>query len=137
MTVESSPIAVVTPIAKRDRDRQIAYGVVLEPRSDGRPDLQGDWYSDEDIEEAAHSFMAQVAKSAGYGDLMHDNTSRIGYPVESFIAPVDFMLGDQPVLKGSWVMGMHYPDEQVWKRILDGTYSAFSVAGSGVRIGGS
>lgn len=126
--------AIVAAIAKRDTKRQIAYGVVLEPRSDVKPDLQGDWHDETDVEKAAHSFMAHVTKGEGYSDLMHDGVTRVGYPVESFIAPVDFMLGDESVVKGSWVVGMHYPDANIWKRIEDGELYAFSVAGSGVRI---
>ena len=125
---------VAVPIAKRDRARQIAYGVVLEPRAPSSPDLQGDWHDEADVEKAAHRFMAHVAKGSGFGDLMHDDSTSAGYPVESFIAPVDFMLGDQPVRKGSWVMGMHYPDPDIWQGIVEGRFEAFSVGGYGRRV---
>ena len=125
---------VAVPIAKRDRARQIAYGVVLEPRDASNPDLQGDWHSAEDVEKAAHRFLAHVANGEGFGDHMHDRQTKAGYPVESFIAPVDFTLGDQLVKRGSWVMGMHYPDPNIWKGIVDGRYSAFSVGGYGRRV---
>lgn len=125
---------VESRIVKADEVRQIAYGVVLEPRGPENPDTQGDWYLAEDVEEAAHHFMAEVSKGTGFGDLMHDETTRAGYPVESFIAPVAFVLGDQPVAKGSWVIGMHYPDPEIWGRVAKGELAAFSVGGSGVRM---
>lgn len=128
---------VETAIAKADSTRQIAYGVVLEPCTADDPDTQGDWYTAEDIEVAAHGFMAEVTKGTGFGDLLHDETTRAGYPVESFIAPVDFPLGDQVVKAGSWVMGMHYPDADLWSRIVKGELSAFSIGGHGTRVEGS
>lgn len=122
-------------IVKADAPRQIAYGVVLEPCGpDDTVDTQGDWYTAEDIELAAHGFMAEVAKGTGFGDLLHDDVSEIGYPVESFIAPVSFELGGQIVKAGSWVIGMHYPDAGIWDLIAKGELAAFSVAGSGKRV---
>lgn len=136
MDPSQGPVDFLVPIAKQDRPRQIAFGVVLEPTTPDSPDLQDDWYSPDDIEKAAHGFLARVAAQKSVfdaGDVMHDEATLAGYPVESFIAPVDFILGDQPVAKGSWVIGMHYPDERIWKGIMDGTYAAFSVGGLGVR----
>ena len=127
----SRPVA----IAKADEERQIAYGVVLEPCGpDTTVDTQGDYYTAEDIELAAHGFMAVVAKGAGGSGFMHIGEELVGYPVESFIAPVDFRLGDDLVKAGSWVMGVHYPDPEIWDGIRKGTYAAFSVQGRGVRI---
>lgn len=123
--------------AKADADRQIAYGVVLEPCTAATTrDTQGDWYSAAEIELAAHDFLAAVAKGEAWSDLMHDEGPAIGYPVESWIAPDDFLLGDQVVKAGSWVMGVHYPDPDIWARVRKGELAAFSVAGSGTRVFG-
>jgi hypothetical protein len=122
-------------IVKADAPRQIAYGVVLEPCGpDTTIDSQGDYYTADDIELAAHGFLEAVAKGEAWGDLMHDDASQIGYPVESFIAPVDFAAGDQVVKAGSWVIGMHYPDPAIWDLVQKGELAAFSVAGSGKRV---
>lgn len=127
-------------IVKSDATRQLAYGVVLEPRTADNPDTQGDWYTAEDIEKAAHGFLERVAKGEAWGDLMHDDVSQIGYPVESYIAPIDFVLGDgakvEVVKAGSWVIGMHYPDPAIWDLVQKGELAAFSVAGSGTRVFG-
>lgn len=122
-------------IAKADEARQIAYSVVLEPCGpDTTLDTQGDWYTPDDIELAAHGFLAKVATGAGGSGLLHLGDELIGYPVESFIAPIDFQLGDDVVKAGSWVIGMHYPDPAIWADIVKGKYAAFSVQGRGVRI---
>jgi hypothetical protein len=132
MTIEFRRTAT---IAKADAARQIAYSVVLEPcTAETTIDTQGDWYTAEDIELAAHGFLAKVAKGQGGSGLMHLGDELVGYPVESFIAPVDFVLGDDVVKAGSWVVGMHYPDPVIWDGIVKGKYAALSVQGRGVRI---
>lgn len=124
-----------TTVAKADAARQIAYSVVLEPcTAETTVDTQGDWYEAGDIELAAHGFLAKVATGEAGSGVMHAGDELVGYPVESFIAPVDFVLGDQIVKAGSWVVGMHYPDPAVWADVVKGKYAALSVQGRGVRI---
>lgn len=136
----SATFSMPARIVKSDGAQQLAYGVVLEPRTADNPDTQGDWYTAEDIEKAAHGFLERVAKGEAWGDLMHDEVSQIGFPVESFIAPVDFVLGDgakvEVVKAGSWVIGMHYPDPAIWDLVQKGELAAFSVGGSGTRVFG-
>lgn len=128
------PVEISVRIAKTETKQQVALGVVLEPRTEDNSDTQGDWYTAEDIELAAYRFLEQVAKGEAWGDLMHDEISVAGYPVESYIARVDFQLGDQLVKTGSWVMGMHYPDPNIWELIEKGELAAFSVGGRGTRL---
>ena len=120
-------------VAKRDAARQIAYSIVLEPRGPENPDAQGDWYTAEDIELAAHGFLEATAKGEATADFMHDNGPAVGYPVESYIAPVAFTLGDQLVPAGAWVAAVHYPDPDIWAEIVSGDLAAFSVGGTGRR----
>lgn len=138
---ERQSFSLPARIVKADGARQIAVGVVLEPCTpETTVDTQGDWYTAEDIELAAHDFMAAVAKGEAWADLMHDEGAVIGFPVESYIAPVDFALGTgdraHVVKAGSWVMSMHYPDPDLWARIAKGELAAFSVGGTGRRIFG-
>ena len=137
MTTATVERAFPARIVKADDEQRIAYGVVLEPRGPANPDSQGDWHTAPDVEHAAHLFMTHVAKGEGFGDLMHDDETRAGYPVESYIAPVDFVLGDQLVTAGSWVVGMHYPEDAHWavvKAAMADGLGAFSVTGIGKRI---
>jgi hypothetical protein len=130
-------------IVKNDGARQIAYGVVLEPRTADNPDTDGDWYTAEDIETAAHGFLEAVAKGEGGADLMHQDEGEgplVGIPVESYIAPIDFTWGEgdhlELVKAGSWVMGVYYPDASIWAGIVKGDLGAFSAWGAGKRIFG-
>lgn len=133
--VEKASFERVGVIAKSDESRQIAYSVVLEPcTAETTIDTEGDYYDAADIELAAHGFLANVSKGAGGSGVMHLGAEIVGYPVESFIAPVDYVLGDQIVKAGSWVVGMHYPDPAIWADVVKGRYAALSVQGRGVRI---
>lgn len=137
MTTATVERAFPVRIVKADDEQRVAVGVVLEPRTPDDPDLEGDWYTAEDVEEAAYGFMRSLAAGEGWGDLDHDEVSRVGVPVESYIAPVDYAIGTggqaQLVKSGSWVMAMHYPDEVVWERVKKGDLAAFSPGGRGVR----
>ena len=126
-------IAKASRVVKADRRRQVAYSVVLEPRTEDDPDTQGDWYDADSILEAAHAFMAKVAKGRGGADVQHDGRS-LGVVVESWIAPADGRLGDQVIKAGAWIAGIHYPDAAVWARVEAGELGAFSVGGTGHRI---
>lgn len=144
MTSTAATFAMPARIVKSDGARQIAYGVVLEPcTAETTRDSQGDWYTADDIEKAAHGFLEAVAKGEGGADLMHlqdGDGPLIGYPVESFVAPIDFVWGDgdrtEIVKAGSWVMGVHYPDAEIWSQIVKGELGAFSVWGKGMRVFG-
>lgn len=137
----AAPRAFPARIAKSDHVQQVAYGVVLEPRTADSPDSQGDWYTAADVEAAAHGFLEAIAKGEGGADLMHAADGEgplVGEVVESYIAPVDFTWGEGDALElvraGSWVMGVHYPDPEIWSRVEKGELGAFSVWGSGTRI---
>ena len=120
---------------RKDSKLQIAWGVVLEPKTAANPDSQGDWYDAAEIEKAAHGFLAKIATGQGGADYMHGE-DLIGVVVESYITTTDGWLGDQWVPEGSWVAGIHYPDPDVWDLVEKGELAAFSVGGSGTRIYG-
>jgi hypothetical protein len=116
--------------------RRIVYGVVLEPEPcEGQGDSQAHTYDTEFVRDACHYYSQfRLINLDHKGAPVDPSRARV---VEIYIAPVDFMLdtprGPQPVKKGSWVMGMHYPDPGLWADIVKGMYRAFSVGGSGIR----
>jgi hypothetical protein len=138
MTTQTIERTFPARIVKVDDEQRIAIGVVLEPRGPDDPDTQGDWHDAGDVEQAAYSFMKAAFAGEGWGDLLHDEVTKAGIPLESYIAPVDFALGTgertQLVKAGSWVMAMHYPDADIWDGVKKGQLGAFSVAGFGKRI---
>jgi len=113
------------PISKLDEEKHIVYGVVLEPESE---DTQGDVISAEEIEKTAHLFMMRARRIG----LSHRRRIE-AFPVESFLAPVNFSFENQPVKKGSWVLGVKIFDEQIWQDVKAGFLGAFSVGGFGTR----
>lgn len=119
-------------MVKADAKLQVAWGVVLEPRTAASPDSQGDWYDVDDIRKAAHGFMANLAAGRAGSSLMHAGES-VGEIVESYIAPCDLQLGDELVTAGSWIAGVHYPDSDIWADVEKGTFGAFSIGGHGTR----
>jgi len=124
---KAAAVDIRVPVWKDDT-RQIVYGVVLVP---DQVDSQGDVISKEEIEKAAHRFLERSRKH----DVQHDENPAAVAPVESFIAPTDFTLGTQRVLKGSWVMAVHVTDPKVWKRVQKGEnpLDGFSIGGTGER----
>lgn len=119
-------IDIRVPIWKDDA-KQIVYGVVLVP---DQVDSQGDVISKGEIEKAAHDFMERSRQH----DVQHSDQVIGAAPVESFIAPVDFEMGGQKVLRGSWVMATHVTDPATWKRVKKGDgIDGYSIGGTGDR----
>lgn len=119
----------IVPIIKSNNEKQIVYGVILAPNE---IDSQDDYMEAEDIEKAAHSYLTH-SRMVG-----SEHSKSIGAtPVESFIAPQDFEVsgqyGDQPVKKGSWVLGVKIKDPEEWEKVKSGEYTGFSVGGVGLR----
>lgn len=116
---------VTVPIWKDDAKR-IVYGVVMQP---GVRDSQGDVVCCEEIEQAAHRFLAESRKH----DVQHAEEQVDVVPVESFIAPMDMPFAGRPVLKGSWVMAVHVPDEEIWQQVVKDELTGFSIGGTAER----
>lgn len=113
------------PIFKMDEERQIVYGVVLEPHT---RDLQGDVLTIDTIEIAAHNYLAT---SRTVGD-SHSGPAAAEV-VESYLAPADYDLGGHRITKGTWVMGVHILDPELWESVKRGDFTGFSIGGSGER----
>lgn len=110
------------PFIKADADKQIVYSVVYSPDT---VDSQGDEASAEEIEKTAHDFLvnSRVMK------VMHKGKQAKVEVIESYIAPEDFELGKQVVSKGTWVVAAHVSDKKIWKAIVAGKLTGFSMAG--------
>lgn len=130
MTIQ--PVEIRVPLQKQDDDAErLVGGVVLEP---GEIDLQEDTVSAAEIKRAAHAFASGLNAGTGV-DLMHEIEFPEGvHVVETYIAPVDFQMGDQQVKAGSWVVWMHIVDDEIWEDVLNGDINAFSMKGTGQRI---
>ena len=115
----------VVDFKKSDAKKQIVFGEVYVP---DRRDTDGNFMTAETIEKMAHDFLAnkrnaEISKG-------HDGISDKGCVVESFIARE----GDPDFIAGSWVVGVHVPDVEIWKSIEDGKLTGFSIEGTGELI---
>ena len=108
--------------AKADDEKQLVYGVVLEPET---VDAQDDIYSEEEIEEAAHAYLLEPNTGLQHKEMINDQAK----VVESYIAPIDM----EGIKKGSWVMVMKIYSDDLWKEIKDGVVTGYSIGGTAVR----
>jgi hypothetical protein len=108
-----------------DVAKRTVEGEVYVPHED---DDQLDWVSTEDVEKAAHDFLAN-----GYTknvDTNHNWVPNGSAVVESYIAK-----SNDPVYKpGTWVMKVRVDDDQTWTDIQKGKITGFSIAGKGTRV---
>ena len=102
--------------------KQEVFGIVYEPQVE---DSQGDFASAEEIEYACHRFLEDYNLIS----YMHQEITKRVKVIENYIAPVDCVIGTQPVKKGSWVLGVHIEDPEIWKQVESGELTGFSMEG--------
>lgn len=124
-------------IAKTDDELRVVWGWSSVTVDKGRPvvDLQGDIIDTADLQKAVWDFMDSDRVSA----VMHGRDAdgqpvRTGRVVDSIVITSDLAkaLGMDPSREG-WLVGVKIEDDAVWKGIKDGTYTMFSIGGSGRR----
>jgi len=54
--------------------------------------------------------------------------------LESFLAPVDFSVGDVRVRKGTWLLAVRVISAELWEQVKEGTLGGFSIGGSARRL---
>lgn len=94
-------------------------------------DLEGDIISPEEIESAAHEYMA-VSQNVG---LMHQRIvrSKDAMLVESYIARGDHKISGHTIKKGTWLGGFRILNEKIRQAIKDGKLTGVSIGGIGLR----
>jgi hypothetical protein len=103
----------------KSEEQQIVYGEVYAPN---RPDAQGEFMRRDHIRKMAHDFIR--SGKMGQIDVMHGNKVVSGsHVVESFVADDT----DTRFLPGSWVVGVHIPDPELWASIKKGDINGFSM----------
>lgn len=115
--------ATTVPFLQKSIPEHKVWSVVLEPNVD---DADGHSVDEVEIEKAAHRFLA-VCKSYESFDVHHKRAPIPVVPVESYIAPTDFQMGDTMVRKGSWVLAFQVHDPEIWKAIEDGELTGVSI----------
>lgn len=106
-----------------DDDERIVVGVVYEPDEE---DTQGDYATAEEIRTAAYSFM----ENGQTYHVMHKGVAvNIGV-LESYLAPVEFAVGEETVKKGTWMLTSRIIDADMWADIKSGKLAGYSMGGT-------
>lgn len=106
-------------------EKRLVTGVVLQPDV---VDAQGDIIDAESIEVAAHDFLSSYNLVTQMG-LQHRHMAPGIRLVESYVAPVDFDLGDKLVKRGTWLITVKILDDKIWEQVSIGKIKGFSIGG--------
>jgi cation transport regulator ChaB len=121
-------------IAKLDAAEHLVFGwasVAIRKDGEALEDLQGDLIDPEDLEQAAYQFVLHFGETG----VAHQGET-VGHLVESLVVTKQKLAAmglDADALPQGWWVGFYVPDEDVWRRIEDGTYRMFSVQGTAQR----
>ena len=114
--------------AKKAGDERYVLGIVLEPDV---VDAQDDIYSADEVRDSAHNYMEKFQNTG----LMHEEIVNDHVKIlESYLAPVDFTIGDESVKKGTWMMAVRVLDKALWESVKSGGLTGFSIGGSAQRV---
>lgn len=107
------------PLVAKSEEQHLVFGEVYSPT---RPDAQDEYMKKEWIQKMAHDFLRNGRMQQI--DVMHNNKVAKGCSVvESFIARDD----DKEYIPGSWVIGVHVPEAELWDSIKKGEINGFSM----------
>jgi hypothetical protein len=125
-------------IAKSVGEKQIVYGVVLDPY---RVDLQDEWVPPAEIESTAHGFLKK-SRVIGFEHFERAEAQLVESWVEPYPSRADYdaatenrphrafmrKFGDDVIHSGTWVAGVQLGDKE-WQLYKQGKLNAFSVGG--------
>lgn len=101
------------------KKQQVAFGAVYAP---GVIDSQRDFMRADEIRKAAYDFLRRGTTDAI--DTQHNNEKNGAYVVESFLSKK----GDPDFpIEGTWVVGIHVPDADLWDKIEKGEIGGLSM----------
>ena len=122
-------------IMKSDDEKMLAFGwanVSMRVDRELIEDWQGDIIEPEELESAAYEYV----RLYGDGGEMHERGG-VAVLIESVVFTGEKMqvmgipVGTLPV---GWWIGFKVLDEDVWKKVKDGTYPMFSIEGEAERV---
>ena len=133
--MEETSVQLGGKFTKLDAERRLAFGWAYVAEDDGQviTDHSGDFIDKAalpDLEEAAYEYVL-LSREA---DEMHETFEGVAQLVESLMLTPEKAEAMGIVTKkiGLWV-GFKIQDDEVWAKVKDGTYSAFSIRGRGQR----
>lgn len=118
--IETSENKKIQIIKSTNAELKQATFLVLSPEE---VDLHGDIYSAEEVRKACHNFN-QNCMTANLMHMVETNSFEI---VESYISPVDMILGEKLIKAGSWMSVIQVNSDSVWADIKDGSLTGVSI----------
>lgn len=111
-------------LKKTDAALQIVWGEVYVPMV---LDSEGDFMTADEIRKTGHRFIAEGRVEQM--NVEHEDDARATVVVESFVV----RKGDPDFIEGSWVLGVHIPNAELWELVEKGEINGFSLEGKGNR----
>lgn len=109
-----------------DTEKRQALFVALEPQEgDLTSDLHEDTYTAEEVEKARESFNTNCMQT-NVGHLVMVDKS-VAVILESYITPVEFMIEDKFIKKGTWLQRWQFANDTLWEGVKDGTFKGISI----------
>jgi hypothetical protein len=115
-------------IKSMDEDKRLFKCVVLRPEQYDDDGTNQDYYSKAVVEKGCHDFNMYCQQN----NLQHLFNTDLIKVAESFIADLDYSLGNGDILEGDWVMTVKVFDDEIWEMCKDGTFTGFSIGCSGM-----
>ena len=129
---ETVSIAKASHVVKADDELQVLYSPVLAPNE---IDSQDDITEPEEIRIAAYRFAKEYA--AGEAELGLDHKTTLtreqAHIVEYWLEKQDVDYGTDVIPKGTWMLGVHIPDKEIWESAKSGERTGLSIEGTGER----
>lgn len=122
-------------IMKSDEEKMLAFGwasVSMRVNGELITDWQGDMIEPKELEDAAYEYVRLYRE----GGEMHERGG-VAVLIESVVFSEEKMqamgipAGSLPV---GWWIGFKVLDQEVWKKVKDGTYQMFSIEGEAERV---
>lgn len=126
---KDEPFSFFVEVSKSTKEQTVT-GVVLQPEI---TDAQGDIISEDVIKNAAHDFLSKFNKKTELG-YMHESFDKNFELYESWVSPIEFVLKNKIIKKGSWLITVKVNDADIWEMIEDGEITGFSIGGKATTV---
>lgn len=124
MSKKTQRIIITQDLAKGiDEEKRLFKCVVLRPDQYDDDGIDQAIYSKEVVEKGCHDFNMYCQQN----NVQHIVNTDLIKVAESYIADVDYKLGEGEIKSGDWVMVVKIFDDDTWELCKDGTFTGFSI----------
>ncbi len=113
-------------IAKADNSRRLIWMIVAKPRE---LDTDEQWFEAGDVELMAHRYLVRHVLGESHIFEEHEKKLSSVFLVQSYIAPVDFVLNERRISEGTWVVVLWIPNDDIWEKVKTGKLRGASPRG--------